>query len=215
MLLGDLNFRNIDWCNEIAQPSSSDRFLNCVKGHFWNRIIDTPTRDKYINDIVLVGNCSLVHDSSVGEQFGSSDHKIIRIELHLVRKKVASKERKVFLYSKGQYALFNKAVSDIDWSNCMCSCNTIDQKRYMFKKKYTELVEEYIPSKVLRQGHKSKSPWTKDPKLVKARRERRNALVNYRKVSLYFEEEKYHKVDAVYHKEIIGSTIRYEQKLAN
>ena len=70
ILLGDFNFRDIDWCNEIALSGSSDKFLNCVKDSFWHQIIDKPTRDRYINDIVLVGNNSLVQDSTVGEHFG-------------------------------------------------------------------------------------------------------------------------------------------------
>ena len=92
ILVGDFN---IDWCNDVAQSSGSDRFLNCVKDNFLQQIIDVPTKDKYINDIVLVGNSSLVQDWSVGEHFGTSDHKIIRVELQLVRHKLVKKERNV------------------------------------------------------------------------------------------------------------------------
>ena len=116
------------------RSSNSDRFLSCVKDHFWQQIIESPTRDKFINDLVLVGNSSLVQDSSVGEHFSSSDHKIIRVELQLVRNKIAKQSRKVYLYSKGKYAQFNKAVSDIDWPKVMKDCKTIDQKWYMFTK---------------------------------------------------------------------------------
>ena len=127
ILTGDFNFRDIDWNIDSALSKSSERFLNSVRDNLLQQIVDTPTRDKYINDLVLVGNKSLVQSCEVGEKFSSSDHRIIRTHLQLVLPKVATQHRKVYLYSNGRYADFDKAVSDLDGTSIFNKYHTINQ----------------------------------------------------------------------------------------
>ena len=214
ILMGDFNFRDIDWEADIANSKCSDKFLNAVRDNLLQQLVDTPTRTKYINDLVIVGNKSIVQTCEVGENFGTSDHKIIRTQLQLVIPKVALKTRKVYLYSKGKYADFDKAVSDIDWKSVLHKYQTINQKWYIFKQILQRLVDEHIPSKTMKRGYVSKAPWSRDPQLKQARKKRRKAAVAFKKSGLNADEVAYQNSNEMFQQEILTAKRRYEQKLA-
>ena len=48
-----------------------------------HQMVKVPTRDKYINDLVLTGNTAIIHNTQVDGQFGSSDYKIITVDIRL------------------------------------------------------------------------------------------------------------------------------------
>ena len=133
------NFRDIDWIADNAISKSSDKFINTVRDNLLQQLVDVPTRDKYINDLVLVGKKSLVQSCEVCGKFSTSDHKIIQTQLQLVIPKVATSTRQVYLYSKGKYAEFDKAVSDIDWESMFQNYQTINQRWYIFKQALQQL----------------------------------------------------------------------------
>ena len=203
--MGDFNFRDIDWDTDTALSTSSDTFLNAVNDNLLQQLVEVPTRDKYINDLVLVGNKSLVQNCVVGEKFSSSDHKIIRTQLQLVLPKIAKQTRKVYLYSKGKYTDFDKEVSNIDWTSMFTKYQSINQKWYIFKKIYTELVDKYIPSKTMNKGYISKAPWSQDTRLKRARKYRRKTEVNFKKSGLNADELAYNNANLAYHEEIVAA----------
>ena len=54
IITGDFNFRGINWSTETAFSNIDEVFLQCTKDNFLHhQLVSEPTRDKYINDLLL------------------------------------------------------------------------------------------------------------------------------------------------------------------
>lgn len=114
ILVGDFNFRDIDWQNNTTISAASKCFLDATNENYLQQIIEEPTRDKYINDLVLTNNTSIIQKAEVGMPFGNSDHKMITMEVRLFIPKVNQSARKVYMYSQGHYPEMDKRVNATD-----------------------------------------------------------------------------------------------------
>ncbi len=130
----------------VVAPQGVHRpFLMQLKSSFLEQLVDCPTRDRYINDLVLTNNSSIVHNVSVGHPFGNSDHKAIHIDVHMFQPKKATYTRKVYLYSKGHYADMDKYISGHKWEDLFKNCRGMDHMWSTFKSVYLEAVDKYVP----------------------------------------------------------------------
>ena len=62
IITGDFNFRGINWTSETACSNIYEMFLQCTKDNFLHQRVCESTLDKYINDLLLTTDESLVHD---------------------------------------------------------------------------------------------------------------------------------------------------------
>ena len=173
-----------------------------------------PTRDKYIiNDLVLTGNTAIIHNTQVDGQFGSSDHKIITVDIRLCTAPINQTKRKVYLYSKGDYTSFQEAANNIDWTNILSS-KSIHHQWAIFKNIYNRLLDQHVPFKLLRPGFKVKSPWLRDKNLPRSRKRRRCAQGKLSKTNLHADQMDLNIMTEQYHKDINRAQSLYEERLA-
>ncbi len=91
----DFNFRDIAWCSNTAHSETPKVFLDCVTDNFLCQMLETPSRDKYINDLLLTGNKSIVHNVKVMVKFGTTHHNIIKPDIQLFTATVITTTMKV------------------------------------------------------------------------------------------------------------------------
>ena len=72
ILLGDFNLSEIDWTNNRLLKTSEH---HVVQDNFLHQLVNKPTRDKNLLDLVLTTNIDLVNNVLVGEPF--MDHNAI------------------------------------------------------------------------------------------------------------------------------------------
>ena len=53
ILVGDFNFRDIQWNTGEATSRASQQFVSTLQDNFLTQMIREPTRDKYINDLLI------------------------------------------------------------------------------------------------------------------------------------------------------------------
>ena len=78
LILGDFNYRDIDWENNVGSSSDSEEFINVVNDNFLKQLVNQPTRDNNILDLILTNKENLVCDLEIGGRLGNSDHEEIR-----------------------------------------------------------------------------------------------------------------------------------------
>ena len=105
VLLGDFNLSEIDWANNRSLRNSEHHILlsDIIQDNFMHQLVNEPTRDQNISDLVLTTNVDLIKNVVVGEHF--SDHNSITFTLNCAP--YLSRISKKFIYA------FNKA----DWSH--------------------------------------------------------------------------------------------------
>ena len=140
IIVGDFNFRDINWDLCEAPSALSKKFLSCIEDNLLFQLVEKPTRGKNILDMLLTGNPDIVHSVDVGEKLGASDHCSILAQLMIPVPRIALSNRKIYLYSKGDYEAYSDAVKTTKWSNVftgknlmtngtLCKQNTTDGER--------------------------------------------------------------------------------------
>ena len=76
ILIGDFNLSEFDWANNRSLRCSEHHtlLLNIIQDNFLHQLVEEPTRDQNILDLVLTTNVDLIDNVVVGEPF--SDHII-------------------------------------------------------------------------------------------------------------------------------------------
>ena len=105
ILIGDFNLSEFDWANNRSLRCSEHHtlLLDIIQDNFLHQLVDEPTRDQNILDLVLTINVDLIDNVVVGEPF--SNHNSITFTLNSAP--YISRISKKFVYA------FNKA----DWSH--------------------------------------------------------------------------------------------------
>ena len=103
VLLGDFNFRRINWSSVTGSSILETQFLDTISDNLLDQMVLSPTREMNILDLVLVNDPSQVADLQTLEHFGQSDHNMISFGLQCPIPRVFRAPRKILLYSKGDY----------------------------------------------------------------------------------------------------------------
>ena len=171
-LLGDFNFRSISWDSGDCSSQLAHQFLDCLEDNLLTQVVNSPTRGDNILDLVLVGDPSKVTNCEVGEHFGSSDHRVIHLEISCPVPRINFAPRKIYLYSKGDYESLNQDINDTDWDSLLSS-DSPEENWATYKSKYEELVDKYVPTKNVKPGQRHRPAWTRYKSVAKAKSRRR------------------------------------------
>ena len=154
------------------------------------QLVKEPTRGDNILDLVLTGNPDIVHTVTVGEKLGRSDHRSVGVDLNIPVPRIPLADRKVILYSKGDYEAFSEEVKSTDWIALLDS-RKIEDKWVNLKNKYNQLVDKYVPVKMVKSGQRHRPPWTNYRSVKQAKKKKRAAAVKARKSNLNVHHEQF------------------------
>ena len=212
--MGDFNFRDINWTHNNAPSALSKKFLSCLEDNLLFQLVKKPTRGSNILDLVLSGNPDLVHSVDVGDKLGASDHRSVLVQLRIPVPRIALSNRKIYLYSKGDYDAYSEEVKSTNWDKVFAN-KKFEDKWSLLQTKYDEWRDKFIPCKLVKTGQRHKPPWTNFKSVRTAKRKKRVAAVKAKKSGLNVHQELFDKAKANVDSSIYKAKMDYEDMLVN
>ena len=124
VLMGDLNFRGIDWEtiknneNNTSQRNENDNFIQCIRDSFLFQHITEPTRQRgsdkpSILDLILTNEEKMISDIKIDSPIGASDHSFISFNLNCNIQGTPPKNK--VMYDKGNDKKMGDELCKINW----------------------------------------------------------------------------------------------------
>lgn len=92
VLTNYLTHRDIYWKNSEAAHTSSIKFLECREDCFLTQMLDVPTRNEALLEMLLTNQEKLLCNISVNDSLDCSDHNIVEFGILLSILKASAKE---------------------------------------------------------------------------------------------------------------------------
>lgn len=179
---GDFNLPDFNWSTgttECIVKSRVNTVFTEVLGTFgFNQYVQQPTRLNAILDLVLCNDPNIV--AQVGVYPGISDHSVVVATLNVSgAPERAQLPRKVFMYERGNFdAIGTELDSYFSTFLCLAESHCLEDLWSIFRNKITNLIDTFVPSRIIRQKRKQK-PWFN----IEIRKLVRRARCAYRRVS--------------------------------
>ena len=110
-IMGDFNYRNIDWVNNVGD-SEAEEFLDVINDNFLRQLVNVPTRENNILDLILTDRDDLVNNLEVGGRLGNSDHEEIRFNIKWECRLKNENKALVPDFRRGNYEALRKHLED-------------------------------------------------------------------------------------------------------
>ena len=144
ILVGDFN-SNVDW-ETRESPLAGMPLLEFVNDNFLTQWVREPTRGENILDLVLTTEDDIVSDLRVGEELGSSDHKIIRFVLK-APKTAEGADRPVKLdFRRADFSGLRSALHDLKVEEAA----DVESSWSLFKDSFMQKQATFVPLKSVR-----------------------------------------------------------------
>jgi len=118
VIFGDFNYSKIRWGE--GEQNSIDKFhpfIECLDSNFLTQVVDKPTRGNNFLDLVLTSDTSIVDNLVVGENFGISDHQIIRFNLVGWGGNNSDKNIPIYNYYRADYNQIRAEIGSRGWGD--------------------------------------------------------------------------------------------------
>jgi len=102
IILGVVNFPNINWDRHSGQDLDGVDFLKCEQESFLNQYVEGPTRKGVVLDLILGNEAGQVVEVVVGEHFSDSDHNMVQFKL-VMDKEIDKLQKKYFGLGKSGF----------------------------------------------------------------------------------------------------------------
>ena len=212
MLLGDFNFRCIDWESGQCSRPLEQLFIDTINDNLLEQIIDIPTRGANILDLAFVGDPSVVQSYDTLPPFGTSDHKVVTIDIRCMIPRITRSPRKIYLYSKGNYEEMDQNLTKYDWDDILKS-KDVNVNWEMFKEIYQENIDLYVPTKMVKPGQRLIFPWVRYRSVRKSKNKTRKAKVRARVSGLSADQFLAEEAKVAEDASILAAKAHYENKL--
>jgi hypothetical protein len=121
VLMGDFNYRNIDWernvCDSSA-PVECKLFLDCIQDSFLTQHVRCLTTDRSVLDLVVTKEPEIVENVISVGKFSSSDHNLLMWTIN-IGCRVESSTRKRYNYRNMDLVGIKDQLRLIDWDKEM------------------------------------------------------------------------------------------------
>ena len=111
-VLGDFNFKDIDWPDRLSisgstlSQSEGQILIDIMNDHGLEQMVHFPTREKNTLDLILTTLPGQFQDVQSPDKF--SDHDIVSGTLKIFIPPIKKPRRKVYLHQKGDYESMRK-----------------------------------------------------------------------------------------------------------
>jgi len=100
----------------MASGTQSRRLLECIGDNFLSQVIDTPTQEDAILDLIVTNASELTGGVKTGGNLGCSDHALVEFTVLRDMGKARSVVR-TLNFRKANFQLFKGLVSRTPWKN--------------------------------------------------------------------------------------------------
>ena len=208
MVIGDFNYREINW--EIMQAGSrkSSDFLDVVMDNLWSQHVTEPTRLDSLLDLVMTSNPNMVDEVEVMAHLGHSDHCMVQWEMNYhveLEQPLPTRD-----FKNAKYDKMKDELNQVSWSEEIGSCQT-EEAWMKFKDKLQHQITANVPMK--QQAKKKKTLWI-TKKAQRSVRRKQRAWRKYQKQKTTKNLEFYQKCQKEAKQDVRQAKRDFERKLA-
>ena len=157
LIIGDFNYPEIDWSNNICNGSSesnASKFLSTINHCFWKQHVDQPTRARAGNnpntlDLVITNEEGMVETITYESPLGKSDHSLLNFDFNCYALEAPSVPSR-FNFAKANIEQIRKDL-DIKWDEEMKDMTPEEQWNFLALK-LSQAQEENIPKNISENG---------------------------------------------------------------
>ena len=153
LIMGDFNFKNIDWssCSVTSNDKGAANFLDAVGDGFYYQHVTKATRLRIDNepsllDLIFTNEENMVENLEHTSPLGKSDHVVISFGYNCYSPPSDSSQEK-FQYNRGNYDKIRNRLQAIDWNEFFTCCKDVDAMWNRFCELVQNLMDKHIPKK--------------------------------------------------------------------
>lgn len=143
VLAGDFNLLDVCWELHMAEKRQSRRFLECIEDNFLLQLVNEPTRDGALLDLLFTNREGLVGDVVVGGHLGHSDQEIIEFSILRDARRAINKASTLD-FRRADFSLFKRLVQRVPWETALENKGVQEGWTY-FKKEVLNAQEQAVP----------------------------------------------------------------------
>ena len=145
------------WGGPLTSHTGQGLYTNLQESSL-SQLVKDPTRGGNILDLVLTTDDNLVRNVKVGDEFSSSDHRIITFQLVLNNSKAIESLEKIPDFKKANFPKLKRKLENTDWSDIDKS-SSINTSWETFTSHYNTIVNACVPMKNRRPIRNTKPKW--------------------------------------------------------
>ena len=180
IIVGDFNFKEIDWANMTVHASDShpaSLIYDKINDLFLHQHILEPTRFRQgdnpsLLDWVLTNDENTIDDLNISPPLGSSDHVVLSFDVNISSNN--TNQNSGYAFYKGNYEEMRKELNSINWESKF-EGKTTQTCWTSFYTSLSGMIERHIPKK---KYTTRKNPWY-NRDIDKARKEKKHAWKKY------------------------------------
>ena len=169
VFIGDFNLSEFDWTNNTPLTGSEPYILliHIIQDNFLTQLVDQPTREGNILDLVLTSNEDLIDNLYVGEPF--SDHSLVTLQLSNIPYVPRQTHRQVYSYKKADWTHLTSLLEVTKW-DCALWDDDINLIWCTWKDLLFAAVDECTPKIISKK--KPNAPWITKELLILCRKKK-------------------------------------------
>lgn len=160
VIVGDFNLPLIDWSSNCSPLSCIYlEFFDFVSTNGFIQVVDSPTRDENILDLVLCNSQLLINDCNVVAPVGESDHNTVVFNItgevsnnsvDVTAPFVAVKD-----FKSADYLSLNNYLSGIDWQRILANIHDIQVMWIVFTSILDGAIDMFVPTRNVKLDHRT------------------------------------------------------------
>ena len=154
IILGDFNLPHINWLTNTGVEAESHRMLEFLEDNFLSQLVNQPTRENNILDLIIVSNDRLVNDVIVGEHLGSCDHRLLRTSINAATK-ITENKSLVPNFRRADFVNFRSEMSCYQLPEGL----DVENAWAHFKNNLINQQTKFVPYSERRTNDNSNPPW--------------------------------------------------------
>jgi hypothetical protein len=147
IILGDFNIPSLNLDYNFENSNLSTLFSECFLDIGCDKLVNEPTRNDNILDLILCNSAQVISNINVNAPFSTSDHYTLYFDIHCDFSSYDPDFHSSFDFKKGNYDLFSIYLANIDWSLTFSNCATVDDFYATFIDIMKNAIVEFIPKR--------------------------------------------------------------------
>ena len=179
LIVGDFNLPNVDWATVTASTDCQmyTIFTKAIKDHFLWQLIDFPTRNDNLLDLLLTNIPDKISNIKGFQDILNSDHQLIEFSMDLrIKSQKPHVKRRLYNFKKADWNGLKYSLSLINWDLCFEENNT-NASLTNWSDTFLAAVDQQIPTSKPRNINEH--PWIDHEllNLIKVKNKLRKAVI--------------------------------------
>ena len=153
---------------DCPSPAQHELFMEILADHGLTQVIDKPTREENILDLVAGNNPTLLNRTEVIP--GISDHDVVFAELDITPQHQRQNKRKIPIYKKAEWSKIEEEMKEVHHEiRTQSEDDDVDTLWEIFKSRLLSSISKYVPHRTA--SARDRPPWV-TPNVKKLLRKR-------------------------------------------